>query len=258
MRTQLLLTVFFSGLLFFQSCTSEQEEPAPGSDDEITEGGLTTVANFSTSTDENLPNGTEIGTIVASSTSGTITYNLTAQSLEGAIGVNNETGVITAVDGTLFNSTNNPQITATVDVSDGTTTLEVAIEINVYTIWTGEEISFSKANGADPTNASNQDRITDNVWITRGNEGGQIYNANTESGSSKSSSPDGTQWALGTTSQIHSLAFNDFRIAVNPKSVVGKALVLYLEADDLYLDVTFNSWSQDKQGGFAYTRSTED
>ena len=36
-----------------------------------------------------------------------------------------------------------------------------------YTIWNGGEITFEKADGADPTSALNQDRITDGVWITR-------------------------------------------------------------------------------------------
>ena len=44
-------------------------------------------------------------------------------------------------------------------------------------VWTGDVITFTKVDDADPTLATNQDRITDNVWITRDNaEGGQIYN----------------------------------------------------------------------------------
>ena len=45
------------------------------------------------------------------------------------------------------------------------------------TTWDGPTMTFTKADNADPTSEANQDRITPNVWLTRGNSGGQIYNA---------------------------------------------------------------------------------
>ncbi len=125
-------------------------------------------------------------------------------------------------------------------------------------VWSGAATSFSKANGADPGQAENQDRISSSVWITRGNDGGQIYNARSESNANKSTSPAGTRWAEGTLSQIDDLEFKNFRAAVgNPKNVVGKNLVLHLVEDNIYLSVRFTRWSQGKNGGFAYERSTE-
>ncbi len=125
-------------------------------------------------------------------------------------------------------------------------------------VWSGPVTSFVKANDADPNQAENQDRITDLVWITRGNDGGQIYNAKSESNASKSTSPTGTRWAEGTLNQIDDLEFKNFRVAVgNPKNVVGKNLVLHLVEDNIYLSVRFTSWAQSKNGGFAYERSTE-
>ena len=125
-------------------------------------------------------------------------------------------------------------------------------------IWTGDMMSFVKEDEKDPTNSLNQDRITDNVWITRGNNGGQIYNAAKESSDNKTKSPIGTQWAIGTLDKIDGLIFKDFRAAVSsPKNVVGKDLVLYLIDDDVYLSVKFKSWSQGKRGGFSYDRSTK-
>lgn len=41
-----------------------------------------------------------------------------------------------------------------------------------FEIWTGTNTTFTKESGADPSLEANQDRISDNVWITRGNEGG--------------------------------------------------------------------------------------
>ncbi len=131
-----------------------------------------------------------------------------------------------------------------------------------YTIWNASNITFEKADGADPSEAKNQDRITDLVWITRGDKG-QIYNIAKESIADQNISPIGTQWAIGTTDQIGQLSFNDFRSAVGePKQVVGKNLVLHLIEDDIYLSVKFLSWSSGGQGGnkggFSYTRSTSE
>ena len=124
-------------------------------------------------------------------------------------------------------------------------------------IWNGSLITFEKSDGADPTAEANQDRLTSNVWITRGNNGGQIYNIAKENTSNKDNSPVGTAWAIGTLDQIESLSFNKFRVAVgNPKDVVGKDLVLHLIEDDIYLSVKFSSWSSGQKGGFAYSRST--
>ncbi len=126
------------------------------------------------------------------------------------------------------------------------------------TIWDGATITFSKAEGADPTAAENQDRLTDNVWLTRGNNGGQIFNIRSEMSASKSSSPAGTLWAEGRLDEIERLSFQRFRAAVgDPKNVEGKDLVLFLEQDSVYLSVKFTQWSQNKNGGFAYERSTE-
>jgi hypothetical protein len=125
------------------------------------------------------------------------------------------------------------------------------------TIWMGPAVSFSKANGADPNDAANQDRLTDNVWITRGNNGGQIYNAVEESNYNKTNSPVGTEWAEGNIEDWESLSYQKFRAAVvRPKNVVGKNLVMHLIEDDIYLQVSFTNWAQGKGGGFAYSRSS--
>ena len=132
-------------------------------------------------------------------------------------------------------------------------------------IWTGTNMTFTKGDQSDPTLESNQDRITDNVWITRPNKKedgkngyGQIYNIKEESKPDENNSPVGTKWAVGTIDQIGALTFKKFRAAVGkPKNVVGKNLVMYLEKDDVYLTVKFTSWSQGEKGGFAYERSTK-
>ena len=134
---------------------------------------------------------------------------------------------------------------------------EVVVNVETSNIWEGPTVVFSKDDGADFTQESNQDRITSNVWITGGN-GGQIFNIAKENSADKLDSPAGTLWSIGSVNNIDNLTFETFRLAVGqPKDVVGKNLVLYLVDDDIYLSVKFTSWSQGQKGGFAYERSSE-
>src|SRR5262245_13832040 len=73
-------------------------------------------------------------------------------------------------------------------------------------VWDGPSISFSKAAFADWALPENQDRITDDVWITRRESHG-LFNAQQEIGQGPSS-PVGTQWAIGTTADLGSLTFD--------------------------------------------------
>ena len=124
-------------------------------------------------------------------------------------------------------------------------------------LWRGATISFNKPDGTNQNLEENQDRIRNNVWITRGNSGGQIFNIAINSNANKIESPVGTEWAIGTLDEIGNLSFDYFRNAISrPKNVVGKNLVLHLIEDDIYLTVKFISWSQGKRGGFSYERST--
>lgn len=129
-------------------------------------------------------------------------------------------------------------------------------EISSSTIWNGPLKSFTKTDGSNASEETNQDRLTAKVWITRGNNGGQIYNAAQEDKSDKYKSPIGTEWAVGNINNLDKLIFYDFRIAIQPKNIVGKDLVLHLIEEDIYLSVKFKSWSQGQKGGFSYERST--
>ena len=150
-------------------------------------------------------------------------------------------------------------IEITIDKAKTTTAVFEEQSSSESTIWNGTTITFTKADGANPEEEANQDRITDNVWITRGNDGGQIYNIAKEDSPNQTNSPVGTKWAVGTLDQIETLTFKKFRAAVEKpnSSLVGKNLVMYLEEDDIYLSVKFTSWSEQKKGGFAYERSTK-
>ena len=116
-------------------------------------------------------------------------------------------------------------------------------------------ITFSKNGGSDPSLETNQDRITDNVWITRGNDGGQIYNAVVENTANKDLSPIGTEWAEGTLDNLENLSFDTFRNTTSPQEAVGKNLVMHLIEDELYIQIKFISWDTNREGGFIYQRS---
>jgi uncharacterized protein (TIGR02145 family) len=133
------------------------------------------------------------------------------------------------------------------------------------TIWTGPMTTFTKSNDADWTLEANQDRITDNVWITRANNQ-SIFNisdnTDTSSGSCIGSSPHDTEWAFGTIADgINTLTFDTFLgdsfANCGPPSVVNQNAVLHLITDDIYIDIKFVFWtSGGNGGGFSYMRST--
>ena len=145
--------------------------------------------------------------------------------------------------------------------------LLLAMSTQAATVWDGPTISFSKASYADPFLAANQDRLTANVWITRGSSQG-LFNANTEGRFTHFVSPAGTEWANGSLENYATLSYTDWNhwargVNPNPPATVGVEAVLHLIPDDIYLAVQFTSWSAGAAGGgpsygggFSYLRST--
>jgi len=127
------------------------------------------------------------------------------------------------------------------------------------TIWNGPSVTFTKPDSADWTLAENQDRITGEVWITRGNNK-PIFNIADEEPESWSASPKGTLWAAGSiTDGVENLIFDSWANAIqgNPPGSVGKNMVLFLTQENIYIDIKFTSWTSGGGGGFSYVRSTE-
>src|SRR5438552_6438140 len=145
--------------------------------------------------------------------------------------------------------------------------LLLAISAHAATVWDGPTISFTKSNYANPLLAENQDRLTANIWITRGSSQG-LFNANTESHFTHFLSPAGTEWANGSLENYATLSYTDWNhwakgVNPNPYATVGVQAVLHLIADDIYLSVQFTSWTGGNPdpgfsygGGFSYLRST--
>lgn len=126
-------------------------------------------------------------------------------------------------------------------------------------VWQGNKLDFVKPNGANWKLAENQDRITDNVWITRGESNG-IFNLITDS-TFTTISPNNTLWAFGNTSSINSLNFGTWLSKVDgcTSCLIDIPMVIHLTLDDIYIDIKFKSYVNDADGygGFSYQRSTK-
>ena len=133
---------------------------------------------------------------------------------------------------------------------------------NAEMIWTGPKTPFTKLDFADPSEEANQDRITDNVWITRDDTEG-IFNIKAEAGFARSLSPADTEWAFGTTDNMPA-QFDNWAAwhGGKPLTTIGQDAVLHLITDDVFVDIKFLSWTQGQGGGvgdgggFSYERST--
>jgi hypothetical protein len=127
-------------------------------------------------------------------------------------------------------------------------------------VWSGLDFTFEKANFADWTLPENQDRITDNVWITRADNQG-IFNIAQEPGydgfDDQGPSPVDTEWAFGTTDDYQNLSYTTWAQAHGgfPPGLVGQDMVVHLISDDIYIDIQFTGWQGGGQGGgFSYMR----
>src|SRR5689334_8925731 len=51
---------------------------------------------------------------------------------------------------------------------------------SAQTVWSGLTFNYTHADGLDPADPTSQDRLTNDVWITRGQFGGGLLNAASE------------------------------------------------------------------------------
>lgn len=124
------------------------------------------------------------------------------------------------------------------------------------TVWNGPLITYNQPT-PDPTQVSNQDRITPVVWLTRAMSKG-LFNAYSEA-SASAFSPADTEWAFGTLSTCTSLQYTNWLAWLNgqsPTTLVGKQAVLHLISEDIYISIQFTFWASGNTGGFTYARST--
>ena len=149
--------------------------------------------------------------------------------------------------------------------------------IAVGEVWSGLAYPrFEKLDGADWTLEENQDRITDNVWLTRGAYR-PLFNILVESGG-ETDTPSDTEWAFSQrngnpefgpgegAAQYGGLNFDTFVNSLDVNVgyfIVDRPAVVHLITDDIYIDILFDGWTVGEYegppppppvGGFAYTR----
>lgn len=135
-------------------------------------------------------------------------------------------------------------------------TLAAAPLIHAATVWNGPLITYNQPS-ADPTQATNQDRLTPDVWLTRAASKG-LFNAAFETNAT-AFSPTNTEWAFGTLTDYASLHYMNWLALLNgqsPTTLVGQQMVVHLISDDIYISIQFTLWVPNGSGGFAYQRST--
>jgi hypothetical protein len=124
-------------------------------------------------------------------------------------------------------------------------------------VWSGRDYYFEKEDYADWTLEANQDRITDQVWITR-KSGQGIFNIAQEDGYQYLHSPQDTEWATGDAVDWATLTFRTWEAwhGGYPPDMVGDDAVVHLISEDVYIDIRFEGWTIGGQGGgFSYYRA---
>ncbi len=132
----------------------------------------------------------------------------------------------------------------------------VALSNHAAMIWDGPLFTYNQP-AANPTQATNQDRITPDVWLTRAASKG-LFNAFYETNAT-ALSPTNTEWAFGTLSNYVSLPYTNWLAMLNgqsPTTLVNQPLVVHFISDDIYVSLQFTQWVAGGSGGFAYQRST--
>ena len=128
--------------------------------------------------------------------------------------------------------------------------------LHAATVWNGPQLTYNQPS-ADPTQATNQDRITPDVWLTRAASKG-LFNAFYET-TATAFSPTNTEWAFGALTNYASLHYTNWLAWLNgasPVTLVGQPVVVHLISDDIYLSMQITFWAAGGSGGFAYLRST--
>jgi len=115
-----------------------------------------------------------------------------------------------------------------------------------------------------------EDCITPDVCLTRGIKG-PLFNSISQTMNDVlhdcSANPAGTEWAYGNCTDKDSLNFDNLfnLISCRPdNNLVREDMCLHVIADDIYIGIKFNSWTEGENdgmppgGGFSYTRTAKD
>lgn len=134
---------------------------------------------------------------------------------------------------------------------------------SAQSVWNGPPLSFTKADGADPSLPQNQDAILPGVVVTRGNTRG-LYNIAVETFFLRGTSPVDTEsaWTFNNpalpeseirAANFAALQFDEWTTAhgEQPLATLGRPAVLHIVSQDVYIDLTMTAWTSGPGGGFA-------
>lgn len=116
----LCATLFISLILVFTACKDDEVSP-----EEVT------VSDFETTIDENPRANAEIGTVIAVTTQGELTFELINQTPANALSIDPSSGQLTIADSSLFDFELHPTITAKVVATANGTSKEADITIRL-------------------------------------------------------------------------------------------------------------------------------
>jgi len=125
-------------------------------------------------------------------------------------------------------------------------------------VWNGPMMTFASSS-TDWTRLTNQDHITDNVWLTRAATKG-MFNAASEGFYTSGSSPADTEWAIGSLVNYASLTYSDWQTCYGGPgqlqgNITSEDAVLHLITDNIYIGIRFTFWGG-SAGNFDYERTT--
>ncbi len=127
-------------IVFLISCSPDEKSPEAVKT-------IITAYDFNKTIDENPPQGFEIGSVLASTNQGSLTFSLDQQTPEGAMILDRETGKLNVVNPNIFDFETNPTITGSVTITNGNVSQNASITINLNDVDDGEEkIYFGIAN----------------------------------------------------------------------------------------------------------------
>jgi len=92
---------------------------------------------------------------------------------------------------------------------------------HAQTVWTGPTITYTQP-ATDPTLAADQDRITADLWLTRAATH-PMFNAASETFYNGTTSPQNTEWALGTLDNYASLTYDTWANVIGGGGVKASA-----------------------------------
>ncbi|SRX76068.1 cadherin repeat domain-containing protein [Aequorivita antarctica] len=159
-----LRVLFVFTAILLNSCSKDSDDPTP-QETTIT----VSTADFAKTMDENPTSGQVIGTVLGSTSEGSVTFSIIEQTPSGAFSIDAASGELKVADETLFDFETNPTITGTVKVANGSIFKNALVTINLddvneENIFTGSVRLFTQTE-VETFGSNNYTAITGTLLI---------------------------------------------------------------------------------------------